>query len=61
MNDYIFNQLLPRLDCLAEKVKKLELVQKLPPQIEVNIESSNCDALISQIQNSIQILRAVAT
>ena len=54
MNDFIFTQLLPKIDSLTEKVKRLEQNQKQVPALEVNIESTDCDNLISQIQKLYQ-------
>lgn len=50
MNEYFFQNLLPRLECLTAQVKKLQENQKQFPHLEINIESTNCDELITNLQ-----------
>lgn len=54
MNEFIFQRIIPRLDCMAAQINKLEQHQKQLPQIEISIESTNCDELISQMQKIYQ-------
>lgn len=54
MNEYFFQHLMPRLECIDAKIKKLETNQKVLPQLEISIESTNCDELITQLQKLYQ-------
>lgn len=54
MNEFILQNLLPKLESLNARLNKLEGTQKQFPTLEVTIESANCDELISQIQKLYQ-------
>ena len=50
MNDFVYGNILPRLDRLEQENKKLELRFNLKPQIAVEIESADTDKLIESMQ-----------
>ena len=54
MNEYFFQQLLPKINCLDEKIKRLEQNQKQIPALEINIESTDVDSAVAQVQKFYQ-------
>ena len=54
MNEFLFGNLVPKLENLSARISKLETNQKAVPQLEITIESTDCDDLISQIQKLYQ-------
>lgn len=54
MNEFLFGNVVPKIENLSARISKLETTQKAVPQLEISIESTNCDDLISQIQKLYQ-------
>ena len=54
MNNFILENVIPKIESIDTRLKNLESCRKALPQIDISIESTNTEDLISQIQKLMQ-------